>query len=230
MRDSVRTGRNFSPARKVLSITAPSSARLSLVRTNAPPLPGFTCWNSTILKTVPSTSMWVPFLNWLVLIMRAGRLAALGWAEAEQPAQVSLELGGSVVELTPGDADDAPAGGLEATVRARSRSNESVVSWTVRPSSSTMRRSAGQTQSTSIPSMRRLVIGRGRPALRRKAWKRSSSSLRMTVRPSRASSTTALRIGIPGLRGYRGIRSPSQRRSVRWSCSACLTALRSSWR
>jgi hypothetical protein len=29
------------------------------------------------LKTVPSTSMWVPFLNWLVLIMRAGRLAAV---------------------------------------------------------------------------------------------------------------------------------------------------------
>jgi hypothetical protein len=54
--------------------------------------------------------------NWLVLIMRAGRLAALGWAEAEQPAQVGLELVGSVVKLTPGDADDAPAGGLEATV------------------------------------------------------------------------------------------------------------------
>src|SRR5918995_270241 len=75
-RDSVRTGRNFSPARNVLSITAPSSARFSFVRTNAPPLPGFTCWNSTILKTLPSTSMWVPFLNWLVLIMRHGRLAA----------------------------------------------------------------------------------------------------------------------------------------------------------
>src|SRR6185436_4282095 len=79
LRDSVRTGRNFSPARKVLSMTAPSPERLSLVRTNAPPLPGFTCWNSTILKTVPSTSMWAPFLNWLVLIMRVGRLAALGW-------------------------------------------------------------------------------------------------------------------------------------------------------
>src|SRR3954465_11672738 len=79
LRDSVRHGLNFSPALKVRSITAPSSARLSFVRTNAPPLPGFTCWNSTILKTVPSTSMWAPFLNWLVLIMRVGRLAALGW-------------------------------------------------------------------------------------------------------------------------------------------------------
>src|SRR5713101_6614193 len=68
LRDSVRTARNFSPARKVRSITAPSEDRRSLVRTNAPPLPGLTCWNSTILKTVPSTSMWFPFLNWLVLI------------------------------------------------------------------------------------------------------------------------------------------------------------------
>src|SRR4029450_1068912 len=76
LRDSVRTGRNFSPARNVLSMTAPSSERFSFVRTNAPPLPGLTCWNSTILKTVPSTSMWAPFLNWLVLIMRPGRLAA----------------------------------------------------------------------------------------------------------------------------------------------------------
>src|SRR3954452_23813151 len=61
-------GRNFSPARNVRSITAPSEARRSLERTNAPPLPGLTCWNSRILKTVPSTSMWLPFLNWLVEI------------------------------------------------------------------------------------------------------------------------------------------------------------------
>src|SRR4051794_26597682 len=72
-------GRNFSPARNVLSITAPSAVRLSLVRTNAPPFPGLTCWNSTILKTVPSTSMWVPFLNWLVEIIAAGECRALKW-------------------------------------------------------------------------------------------------------------------------------------------------------
>src|SRR4051794_30870251 len=67
-RTSLRTARNFSPARKVLSMTAPSETRLSLVRTNAGPLPGFTCWNSWTRKMVPSTSMWLPFLNWLVLI------------------------------------------------------------------------------------------------------------------------------------------------------------------
>ena len=63
LRDSVRTERNFSPALNVRSIAFPSDALRSFVRTNAPPLPGFTCWNSTILKTVPSTSMWFPFLN-----------------------------------------------------------------------------------------------------------------------------------------------------------------------
>src|SRR5918912_184736 len=72
LRVSVRTGRNLSPARKVLSITAPSLVRLSLVRTNAPPLPGLTCWNSTILKTVPSTSVGGPFWTWLVEITARG--------------------------------------------------------------------------------------------------------------------------------------------------------------
>ncbi len=53
---SLRIERSFSPARKVLSMTAPSLARRSLVRTNAAPLPGLTCWNSITLYTVPSTS------------------------------------------------------------------------------------------------------------------------------------------------------------------------------
>ena len=71
MRDSVRTGRNFSPARNVLSWTEPSSIRRSLVRTNAPPLPGLTCWNSMMRKILPSISMWDPLLNSLVLITAA---------------------------------------------------------------------------------------------------------------------------------------------------------------
>ena len=40
LRASVRTERNFSPALNVRSITLPSEARRSFVRTNAPPLPG----------------------------------------------------------------------------------------------------------------------------------------------------------------------------------------------
>src|SRR6476646_9919541 len=71
LRVSVRIGRNFSPARKVRSIAAPSLRRFSFVRTNAPPFPGLTCWKSTTLKTTPSTSMWVPCLNWLVEITTA---------------------------------------------------------------------------------------------------------------------------------------------------------------
>src|SRR4051794_2440173 len=68
---SVCTRGNFSPARKVSSITAPDSRFLSFVRTNAPPLPGFTCWKSMIRHTVPRCSMCIPFLNWFVLTISA---------------------------------------------------------------------------------------------------------------------------------------------------------------
>ncbi len=53
----VVTRGSFSPARNVLSTTAPVARFLSFVRTNAPPLPGFTCWNSTTVLSTPSTSM-----------------------------------------------------------------------------------------------------------------------------------------------------------------------------
>ena len=108
MRASVRTGRNFSPARNVRSITAPSAVRRSLVRTNAPPLPGLTCWNSRILKTVPSTSMWLPFLNWFVEIIAAKSLG--GCAGGLDPCEGLGALGDG---LGPGDADDAFAVGFE---------------------------------------------------------------------------------------------------------------------
>src|SRR5215212_6212470 len=68
---SVRTRGNFSPARNVRSTTAPLSRPLSFVRTNAPPLPGFTCWNSTMRQKPPSSSMCIPFLNWFVLTVSA---------------------------------------------------------------------------------------------------------------------------------------------------------------
>src|SRR5829696_1623937 len=68
-RDSVLTFSSFSPARKVFSSTAPLSIFLSRVLTNAPPLPGLTCWKCRIVKRLPSTLIAVPFLNWLVDIM-----------------------------------------------------------------------------------------------------------------------------------------------------------------
>src|SRR3982750_2439250 len=63
---SVRTRGNFSPARNVLSTTEPLDSDLSFVRTNAPPLPGFTCWNSTMRHVCPSSSMCIPLRNWFV--------------------------------------------------------------------------------------------------------------------------------------------------------------------
>src|SRR5918997_6938527 len=68
-RDSVLTLSSFSPARNVFSTTAPVSMFLSLVLTNAPPLPGLTCWKYRIVNRLPSTRMALPFLNWLVDIM-----------------------------------------------------------------------------------------------------------------------------------------------------------------
>src|SRR5918911_4088141 len=68
---SVWTRGNFSPARNVRSTTEPESRLFTLVRTNAPPFPGFTCWNSTMRQTPPSSSMCMPFRNWLVLTTSA---------------------------------------------------------------------------------------------------------------------------------------------------------------
>src|SRR5688500_14771961 len=68
---------NLSPARNVFSTTAPEFRFLSFVRTNAPPLPGLTCWNSTIRHTEPSISMCIPFRNWFVLTVSATRRPSL---------------------------------------------------------------------------------------------------------------------------------------------------------
>src|SRR4028119_461908 len=68
-RDWVETPSSFSPALKVFSTTAPESMLRSRVLTNAPPLPGLTCWKNRMVKRLPSTRMALPFLNWLVDIM-----------------------------------------------------------------------------------------------------------------------------------------------------------------
>src|SRR6476646_4767500 len=63
----------FSSARKVRSSTAPPATFLSLVRTNAPPVPGFTCWNSTTV-TRPSDGRLsaMPFFRSLVEMLTGG--------------------------------------------------------------------------------------------------------------------------------------------------------------
>src|SRR5262245_52129282 len=60
---SKSTSSTFSPARNVLSITRPCRMCLSLVRTKAPPLPGLTCWKSTMLYGCPSNWIFSPFLK-----------------------------------------------------------------------------------------------------------------------------------------------------------------------
>src|SRR6059058_4367117 len=57
----------FVPALNVLSTTLPESTFLSLVRTKAPPLPGFTCWNSTTDHSWPSRLSTMPFFRSLVV-------------------------------------------------------------------------------------------------------------------------------------------------------------------
>src|SRR5262244_481084 len=76
---SKSTSSTFSPARKVLSMTRPCRMCLSLVRTKAPPLPGLTCWKSTMLYGCPSNWIFRPFLNSAVETCMASRsLSSLG--------------------------------------------------------------------------------------------------------------------------------------------------------
>src|SRR5437588_3256516 len=82
---------NFSPARNVRSTTAPLSRFFSFVRTNAPPFPGFTCWNSTMRQTSPSTSMCIPFLNWFVLTVSAIRASLANGDELFRKRRQHLE-------------------------------------------------------------------------------------------------------------------------------------------
>src|SRR3954466_16042666 len=69
-RSTVATS-TFVPALKVRSTTWPVSTFLSLVRTNAPPLPGLTCWNSTTFHSTPSRSRVMPFFRSLVVATEA---------------------------------------------------------------------------------------------------------------------------------------------------------------
>src|SRR5215469_2097391 len=55
------------PALKVLSTTFPESTFFSFVRTNAGPLPGLTCWNSTTFQSCPSRFSVMPFFRSFVV-------------------------------------------------------------------------------------------------------------------------------------------------------------------
>src|SRR5580704_3907205 len=65
-RSTVATS-TLTPALKVRSTTLPDMTFLSLVRTNAPPLPGLTCWNSTTFHSWPSMFSVMPFFRSFVV-------------------------------------------------------------------------------------------------------------------------------------------------------------------
>ena len=72
LRLGVHAGELLAGAERVVD-TAPVSRFFSFVRTNAPPLPGFTCWKSMIRHIEPRCSMCIPVLNWFVETMSAMR-------------------------------------------------------------------------------------------------------------------------------------------------------------
>src|SRR4051794_913026 len=72
---------SFSSARYVRSSTAPVRKFLSFVRTNAPPLPGFTCWNSTTVMSPSGRFSAMPFLRSFVEMLTDRCAFALGRSE-----------------------------------------------------------------------------------------------------------------------------------------------------
>src|SRR3990172_3188518 len=101
---SKSTSATFSPARKVLSMTRPCRMCLSLVRTKAPPLPGLTCWKSTMVYGCPSNWIFSPFLNSAVdTCMRLCSLPFLGLG----PQRLFEALAGpGVARVLPGQAQE----------------------------------------------------------------------------------------------------------------------------
>src|SRR5450631_209570 len=62
------------PALKVLSTTLPVSTCFNFVRTNAGPLPGLTCWNSTTFHSWLSSDSVMPFFRSFVVATDANSL------------------------------------------------------------------------------------------------------------------------------------------------------------
>src|ERR1700730_2694363 len=79
----------FSSDRNVRSSTEPLDTLRSFVRTNAPPFPGFTCWNSmTVTRPSDGRFSAMPFFRSLVEMLTSIR----SWKEDSQD-QILRELG-----------------------------------------------------------------------------------------------------------------------------------------
>src|SRR6516165_9896555 len=105
-RSTVATS-TLTPALKVRSTTLPLRTFLSLVRTNAPPLPGLTCWNSTTLNRPSGRSRLMPFFKSLVetamdVLRESGQCAGAVFgdhqgvldADAAMPGNINTGLDG----------------------------------------------------------------------------------------------------------------------------------------
>src|SRR6266487_1330361 len=87
----------LTPALNVFSVTAPVLTFRSFERTKAPPLPGFTCWNSMIWNSVPSSSRVIPFLKSFVETLTVPvrlQLEQLSRRRAQHAASVVGDLHG----------------------------------------------------------------------------------------------------------------------------------------
>src|SRR5215831_14586209 len=126
---SKSTSSTFSPARKVLSMTRPCRMCLSLVRTKAPPLPGFTCWKSTMLYGCPSNWIFRPFLNSAVETCIASRsLSSLGLgSQCLVEARTSLHVAWVLSTQAKEDQSRIIDQSLLETERAHARRHEGVV-------------------------------------------------------------------------------------------------------
>src|SRR5450755_30094 len=71
------------PALKVLSTTLPVSTCFNFVRTNAGPLPGLTCWNSTTFHSWLSSDSVMPFFRSFVVATDANSL--IDWNRSLPP-------------------------------------------------------------------------------------------------------------------------------------------------
>src|SRR5215471_5348549 len=95
-RSTVATS-TLTPSLKVRSTTLPDRTFLSLVRTNAPPLPGLTCWKSTTFQSWPSRFSVMPFLRSFVVatskVSPGYRGGPLGFEDEQLPWDHGLGRG-----------------------------------------------------------------------------------------------------------------------------------------
>src|SRR5680860_200500 len=98
----------FVPALKVLSTTLPDITALSFVRTNAGPLPGFTCWNSTTDHSWPSRLSTMPFLRSFVDAKEVSLVFGSGVAISRPDYR---RLGSSPFAVSDGEEADTRGGG-----------------------------------------------------------------------------------------------------------------------